>query len=611
LTPCEQTAASSADPGENDRQEQTRADRLVVHVANATAWLFPLLIIAINAQVFMRKAGHNQAWLDDAQWWMYGFAMTVGFAYAITTQSHVRVDVLHANFSDKKKARIEIFALGWLLLPFLAVMCDILFHYSWTSFLAREGSDSPNGLHRLYLLKLSLPLLFLLAMVATVSMVTLAAMGQVMDLNHWLVLGMFLGFIFLLFRGIPVAFALVGISLIFIVLGEFLLDPNKGWINEHIEYDSVRLTYKRLAASGGRFFGGTIKNPVLVALPMFIFMGLMLDRSGMAQRMMKSMQVVFGLLRGGLALSVMLIGIILAASTGVIGASVVLLGVMGIPTMLAQDYESPIAAGTVAASGTLGILIPPSIMLVIMSDQLAISLGDLFMGALFPGLLLGALYIGILLVLGSIFFGLATPTEASGLGALGATLIALFSGRLNFGVLKEVMRHTLNTCGYIVGIFITAAFFAFVLRRYGGDEIIEEMVLGSFDNPYLVVAFILFVIFCLGFLLDWIEITLIIMPLMLPVVLALDLAVNGYGVVSDPAIVWFAILVAVTLQTSFLTPPVGFALFYLKGVCPPEVKLTHIYRGVIPFVLLQLVGLGIVFAFPSLTTWLPAVAYGN
>lgn len=172
ISVLEQTAASSADPGENDRQEQTRADRLVVHVANATAWLFPLLIIAINAQVFMRKAGHNQAWLDDAQWWMYGFAMTVGFAYAITTQSHVRVDVLHANFSDKKKARIEIFALGWLLLPFLAVMCDILFHYSWTSFLAREGSDSPNGLHRLYLLKLSLPILFALAMVATVSMVT-------------------------------------------------------------------------------------------------------------------------------------------------------------------------------------------------------------------------------------------------------------------------------------------------------------------------------------------------------------------------------------------------------------------------------------------------------
>jgi len=479
----------------------------------------------------------------------------------------------------------------------------------------------------------------------------LSLMGEVMDLNQWMVLTMFLGFIYLLFRGIPVAYALVGISLIFIVIGEFVLDPNRRIIEEFIEYDRVRLTYQRLAAVGGRFFGGTINNPVLVALPMFIFMGLMLDQSGVAQRMMKSMQVLFGALRGGLALSVMLIGIILAASTGVIGASVVLLGVMGIPTMLKQNYESPIAAGTIAASGTLGILIPPSIMLVIMSDQLAISLGDLFMGALFPGLLLGVLYIVfiivyglvkpdamplpenrepvsmkivgevalsvlppfglIMLVLGSIFFGLATPTEASGLGALGATVLALANRKLNLNVFRIVMRQTLNTSGYIVGIFITAAFFAFVLRRYGGDEIIENLVLGSFENPYLVVAFILFIIFCLGFLLDWIEITLIIMPLMLPVILSLNLPVDGYGVVGDPSVVWFAILVAVTLQTSFLTPPVGFALFYLKGVCPPEVKISHIYRGVIPFVLLQILGLGIVFTFPALTTWLPAVAYGK
>ena len=479
----------------------------------------------------------------------------------------------------------------------------------------------------------------------------LSVMGELMNLNQWLVLFMFLGFIYLLFRGIPVAFCLVGISLIFIVLGEFLLDPNRKLINEYIEFDRVGLDYNRLAVNGGRFFGGTIKNPVLVALPMFIFMGLMLDQSGVAQKMMKSMQVLFGALRGGLALSVMLIGIILAASTGVIGASVVLLGVMGIPTMLSQNYSKPIATGTIAASGTLGILIPPSIMLVIMSDQLAISLGDLFMGALFPGLLLGALYIIflivyglvnpsamplpenrepvsmkvvldvllsvvpplllIVLVLGSIFFGIATPTEASGLGAAGATLLALLSRNLNWEVFKDVMRQTLNTSGYIVGIFITAAFFAYVLRRYGGDEIIENLVLGSFDNPYLVVAFILFIIFCLGFLLDWIEITLIIMPLMLPVVLALNIPVEGYDVVDNPSIVWFAILVAVTLQTSFLTPPVGFALFYLKGVCPPEISLGHIYKGVIPFVLLQLTGLGIVFYYPKLVTWLPAVAYAT
>ncbi|SHF54472.1 TRAP transporter, DctM subunit [Litoreibacter ascidiaceicola] len=472
-----------------------------------------------------------------------------------------------------------------------------------------------------------------------------------MSLNQWSVLAMFAIFIVMLFRGVPVAYALVGVSLVFIVLGEFVLDPNRKYINEFIEFDRTGITYTKLFANGSRFFGGIINNPVLVALPMFIFMGLMLDQSGVAQRMMKAMQVLFGALKGGLALSVMLIGIILAASTGVIGASVVLLGVMGIPTMMAQNYSKPIATGTIAASGTLGILIPPSIMLVIMSDQLAISLGDLFMGALFPGLLLGVLYIVflvvyglvnpkampvpenrppvdmtiiketalsvmppmalILLVLGSIFFGFATPTEASGLGAMGATILAFLNRKLNMTVFKDVMRQTLNTSGYIVGIFIAANFFAFILRRFGGDEIIEHLVLSSFDDKYMVVLFILFIIFLLGFLLDWIEITLIIMPLMLPVVLALDIPVDGFGVVDNPSIVWFAILVAVTLQTSFLTPPVGFALFYLKGVCPPEITLGHIYKGVIPFVLLQLTGLGIVFAFPSIVTWLPAIAYGN
>jgi len=481
--------------------------------------------------------------------------------------------------------------------------------------------------------------------------VQLLSLIDFMSLNQWMILLMFAVFIVMLFKGVPVAYALVGVSITFIVLGIFVLDPNRSAINEYIHFDRTGITYKRLFANGGRFFGGIIKNPVLVALPMFIFMGLMLDQSGVAQRMMKSMQVLFGALKGGLALAVMLIGIILAASTGVIGASVVLLGVMGIPTMMQQNYSKPIATGTIAASGTLGILIPPSIMLVIMSDQLAISLGDLFMGALFPGLLLGVFYILfiviyglinpsamplpenrepvtmkvvkevglsvlppmflILLVLGSIFLGFATPTEASGIGALGATILAFVTRNLDLKVFKNVMRQTLNTAGYIVGIFIAANFFAFILRRYGGDEIIEHLVLSSFDNKYMVVIFILFIVFLLGFLLDWIEITLIIMPLMLPVVMALDIPVNGFGVVENPSIVWFAILVAVTLQTSFLTPPVGFALFYLKGVCPPDISLSHIYRGVIPFVLLQLLGLAMVFAFPALTTWLPSVAYAN
>jgi tripartite ATP-independent transporter DctM subunit len=482
-------------------------------------------------------------------------------------------------------------------------------------------------------------------------MFILEFIGRFLTLNEFAVLAMFLTFIFMLFRGIPVAFSLVGVSLVFALIAEIFLDPFRGSFRGVIEFDRTGIDYQRLSALSGRLFGNIVKNPVLVALPMFIFMGLMLDQSGVAQRMMHAMQRLFGGLRGGLSLTVLLIGIILAASTGVIGASVTLLGVMALPAMMAQNYSKPIATGTIASAGTLGILIPPSIMLVIMSDQLAISLGDLFMGALFPGLILGALYIIfivifglispksmpapekteqvgwdaikevslavippmflILLVLGSIFAGFATPTEASGLGALGATILAILNRKLDYKVLKEVSRSTMNTTGYIVGIFLAANFFAFVLRRYGGDEIVEGLVLSAFEDPYLTVVFILFIVFLLGFLLDWIEITIIIMPLMLPIIIGLNLDVPGFGSVRDPSVVWFAILVAVTLQTSFLTPPVGFALFYLKGVCPPGVTLGHIYKGIIPFVMLQLLGLFIVFEFPALTTWLPSVAYGN
>lgn len=483
------------------------------------------------------------------------------------------------------------------------------------------------------------------------NMELLSFFGQVMSLNHWLVLALFFTFVVTLFKGIPVTYGLVGTALLYAIIGGLILDPNADYINQYIQFDSSGISYKRMFVNGGRFFGGVIKNPVLVALPVFIFMGLMLDKSGTAERMMQSMQVLFGQLHGGLAITVMVIGIVLAASTGVIGASVVLLGLMGIPTMMAQGYSKSSATGTVAAAGTLGILIPPSIMLVIMSDQLAISLGDLFMGALLPGVMLGVLYIVyivakglinpasmpvpekvedltfaavknvlksivppfglILLVLGSIFFGFATPTEAAGLGALGATIIAFLARSLNLKVFNDSLLETLRTAGYIIGIFLAANFFAYILRRYGGDEIIANLLLESFSDPRMVICFILFIIFLLGFILDWIEITLIVMPLILPVIEAMALPINGFGVVESPIVVWFAILVALVLQTSFLTPPVGFALFYLKGVCPPEISLRDIYRGIIPFVLLQCLGLVIVFLFPEIVTWLPAKTYGN
>ncbi|WP_370280133.1 TRAP transporter large permease subunit [Pontibacterium sp.] len=461
-----------------------------------------------------------------------------------------------------------------------------------------------------------------------------------MDINEILVIAMFLSFIALLFTGIPVAWVLGGIGVIFAgagYLADMYMDTMTG-----LDYTTLGLVVNRLWK--------IMDNWILVALPMFIFMGIMLDKSGVAERLMQSMQELFGRVRGGLAITVTAIGIILAASTGIIGASVVLLAVMSLPSMTKQGYAMPLALGTIASAGTLGILIPPSIMLVIMADQLGLSVGDLFMGAVIPGLMLGGFYILYILitgfvkpdaapippdakpitmgafinvmkavlptlalifvVLGSIFAGIATPTEASGVGAFGATLLAMYNKKFNFKVLKEVVGGTMNTTAYIFAIFIGATCFALVLRELGGDEMIESFLTGLPFGPYGIIFFILGVIFLLGFFLDWIEITLIILPLLAPVISALGLDINGYGVVDNPELVWFVMLVAMALQTSFLTPPVGFALFYLKGVCPPNVKLSDIYKGVIPFIILQLIGLLILVFWPQLVLWLPATAYG-
>ncbi len=461
-----------------------------------------------------------------------------------------------------------------------------------------------------------------------------------MEFNEILVVAMFATFIICLFSGFPVAWILGGIGVIF---------AGVGYISD-IYFDTITgLDYLTLGLVVNRIYK-IMDNWVLVALPMFIFMGLMLDQSGVAERMMYSMQELFGKVRGGLAITVTLIGIILAASTGIVGASVVLLGLLSLPAMLNQGYRKTLALGTVASAGTLGILIPPSIMLVIMADQLGLSVGDLFMGALFPGLILGALYVGYILtyallkheaaplakdrrevewhviwdviksvlppaaliiaVLGSIFAGITTPTEASGVGALGATLLAAFNRKLNFRVFKDTLLAAFKTTAYIFAIFLGATCFALVLRELGGDELIEGLLTGLPFHDYGIILSILFIVFLLGFFLDWIEITLIALPLLAPVVSGLDLQIDGYGVVDNPELVWFVMLVAVSLQTSFLTPPVGFSLFYLKGVCPPEVRLSDIYKGVVPFIILQLIGLAIVLMFPQLVIWLPAAAYG-
>ncbi len=460
-----------------------------------------------------------------------------------------------------------------------------------------------------------------------------------METTTLLIIALFVSFVGLLMIGVPVAYALGGLSVIFVGIA-MLCDAYVGTFIG-LDWQTFSLVINRIFA--------LMENWVLVALPMFIFMGHMLDRSGVAEKLMHAMQNLLGGIHGGLAVSVTVIGVMLAAATGIIGASIVLLGILSLPVMLSQGYKKELAVGTVCGAGTLGILIPPSIMLIIMADQLQLPVGNLFMGAVFPGLLLASFYVIyilvytkinpsaaplpkdrpkltakvlselalaivpamflILLVLGSIFFGIATPTESSGMGALGATILAATNRKLHLSVLKEAMAETLKTTGFLFAILIGATCFSLVLRFLGGDELIEGMLLGLDVTPSNLVLIILFVIFCLGFFLDWIEITLIILPLVAPVLAGLDLGEVSDSPLEKAGLVWFSILYAVTLQTSFLTPPVGFALFFVKGVCPPEIQISHIYRGVIPFVILQLLALLFVFLFPQLVTWLPLVAY--
>jgi tripartite ATP-independent transporter DctM subunit len=450
-----------------------------------------------------------------------------------------------------------------------------------------------------------------------------------MPWNDILVVSMFVAFIGLIFTGFPVAWVLGGLAVVFTALA-IVLEADFG-IPLGVDWAYTSLSVDRI--------WNLMENWVLVALPLFIFMGLMLERSGVAAQLMTNFARLFGRVRGGLAVTIALIGVLLAASTGIIGASVVLLALMGLPIMLENGYRAELAAGTVAAVGTLGILIPPSIMLVMMADRLAMSVGDLFLGALFPGLLLGVLYVlyilvyarlrpdaaplpadvppvdwqiirdvlkavmpavGLILaVLGSIFFGIATPTEAAGVGAAGAMLLAGLRKQLGGSVLRDVIRQTSRTTGFIFAIFVGATAYSLVLRGLGGDQLIERAFLGLPFGPTGILLSILAFTFLLGFFLDWIELTLVVLPLVAPVV-------EGLGF----DLVWFTVLFAVCLQTSFLTPPVGFALFYLRGVAPPEVDIRTIYRGVVPFILLQILGLAILFTWKGLVTWLPSVSYG-
>jgi len=451
--------------------------------------------------------------------------------------------------------------------------------------------------------------------------------------RDYLPIAMFATLALLLFSGYPVAFILGGLSLLYGLIG-YALD-----MFSLIEFFNFV----------PRIWGQAAENLVLVAVPAFVFMGIMMERSGIANDLLYCVQVLLKRVPGALALAVTIMGTVLAAMTGIIGASVTMMTALALPTMMRQGYSHALSCGTIAASGTLGILIPPSIMLIIMADLMSVSVGNVFMAAWGPGLALVFLYVTFVVVVaklkpslapplppnllhvpkgelgplvlrafippvfliglikGAILFGWSTPSEAGAVGAFGAMLLALFNGRLSYNTMESVCHSAARTVAMIFFIIISATCFAYVYRSLGGDDIVEHLIesagLGSWGLLFLIMALVFF----LGFFLDWIEITLIVLPVFAPLVVGLDF---GDHVPKEAMIYWFIILMAVNLQTSFLTPPFGFALFYLKGIAPREIKIQSIYLGIIPFVILQVIALAIVVIYPDVALWLMRSVYG-
>ena len=442
-----------------------------------------------------------------------------------------------------------------------------------------------------------------------------------------LTLAMFVTLIAVITTGLPLAFCLAGVATLFGLI-------DNGW--------NVAPLFDMFANN----MWGLMNNYVLVAIPLFILMAQLLDRSKVAEALFEALYVVLGSVKGGLGLAVVVVCTVFAATTGIIGASVVAMGLLATPALVAKGYQKEMTAGIICSAGTLGILIPPSIMMVVYGGLTGLketSVGNLFAGAIFPGLILSGLYflyilircnlnpnLGppiskeeagqwtaaqkwamtlkslipplalILAVMGTILAGIATPTEAAGLGATGALLLAFFNRKLNWEVLRDSAYATLKTTSMVMMLFIGGTFFSTVFLSMGGGDVVADLMIGSGLNRWAVLFIMMFIVFMMGMFIDWAAILLITVPIFLPIVLELDF---------DP--LWFSLLMCVNLQTSFVTPPFGYALFYFAGVAPPGYTMMHIYRGIIPFVVLQLIGLAVLVFFPSLTTWLPSIFFGG
>ncbi|SFZ97314.1 TrapT dctQ-M fusion permease, dicarboxylate transport [hydrothermal vent metagenome] len=572
--------------------------------------------------------------LQEIEWHIFDTIFLLGLTYALKHDKHVRVDIFFEKYTIDTKATLQIVSMFFLLIPFSLFFISDSFSMVVQSYLQHEVSPDPGGLTSRWIIKAVLVFSFVLLILQAISEI-IKAYGKIKNKKilvktfsvvlifaslvyvAWFnrmeffidpVYLMFAMALLLLMLGFQVAFVFAFVALFFALISDE--------VGLHVLEMLPYRTY------------GIMGNVTLMSVPLFIFMGLILEKSKMAENLLLSMGKLFGKVRGGLAISVVFVGAILAASTGIVGASVVMMSLIALPLMLKHNYSPALASGSIAASGTLGQLIPPSIVLIILGDQMHLSVGDLFKAAVVPGLLLIFLYVLyiviysffnksaapaivsdepyaevlkdaikaivpplllIVAVLGSIFAGLASPTESASIGVLGAMLLAVYNKAFSFKLVRYASIETAKLTAMIFMILIGATAFSLVFGELGGGDMAVKFFSEDIGDKWHFILIAMLLIFILGFFIDFIEIAFVVVPILVPIVAFFNI---------DP--IWFAILIAMNLQASFLTPPFGFALFYLKGAAGDSVRTVDIYKGVLPFIMLQIVALGIIVLFPNL-----------
>ena len=606
-------------------------DTLTKRIGYITAFLAIALALLVGYDATMRylfSAGSIA--LQEIEWHIFDIVFLLGLSYALKHDKHVRVDIFFVNYSKQTKAIVEILSMLFLLIPFSLFFLQGSFDMAMQSFVQNEISSDPGGLKYRFIIKSVLFFAFILLVLQAISEI-IKAYARVE--NKKLLFGLIGGFIilfsislfhlpflldplwlmflltlFLLMSGFQVAFVFAGVALLFAL------------VSEELGLEVLDMLPYRVY--------GIMRNVTLMAVPLFILMGLILEKSKIAEDLLLSMGKLFGGIRGGLAISVVVVGAILAASTGIVGASVVMMSLIALPLMLKHNYKPELATGSIVASGTLGQIIPPSIVLIVLGDQMHLSVGDLFKAAVVPGILLIILYILyiliyarlnpkvapaiesdekyrdiviealkvitpplilILAVLGSIFAGVASPTESAAIGVIGALVLTAINRQFSFELLRYSSIETVKLTSMIFMILIGATAFSLVFNELGGQDMALQFFAHDMGSKWAFILFAMLIIFLLGFFIDFIEIAFVVVPILVPIV-------HTFGI--DP--VWFAILIALNLQASFLTPPFGFALFYLKGSAGDLVTTGQIYRGVIPFIALQILALVIILLFPDL-----------